>query len=263
MRRFTLIELLVVIAIIAILASMLLPALNKSRERAKTADCLSRKKEVMLAQQLYASDNGDFMILGATLSPYQGDGTAAMMLSGTKHWGAPGSPNGAPRYTAYANFTCTALNIPKIYDCNFLVPGSTNSNAHLAQVIGWLQVDGMLNWDYAPPGVNKNFCVRDPNATSIYGGHGYYFLPKFNKSPAGIIACGDSAHKQQTITPWFWIRYSGGDANTATLRNAHGNNTTVGFFDGHARSANAADLNDLTIPVRRWFTSEGVNQQRY
>src|SRR5262245_28776396 len=95
-RAFTLVELLVVIAIIAVLASLLLPAIARVKVRAKTGACMSNLRQIGLALVFYVDESkvypqgwGDNTIWGTKLLPHVARTDAVFFCPADKPWTTP------------------------------------------------------------------------------------------------------------------------------------------------------------------------------
>jgi prepilin-type N-terminal cleavage/methylation domain-containing protein len=115
-RAFTLIELLVVIAIIGILAAMLLPALNKAREKGRRAACLGNLRQIGQAMIMYSDDFGGYFPCTSPLSASMNGGAA--FLPNLVGQGA-GADNPGSGFTPWARLLVVLhyLGNPGVFHC--------------------------------------------------------------------------------------------------------------------------------------------------
>lgn len=213
-QAFTLIELLVVIAIITILAAMLLPALTKARDRAKTAACVGNLKQTNATVQFYVND----FKLFASNFPTE---------SGRMKWG---------RYLAYINYIphlpTSGSRISPVYHCPSLL--KTPYPAVPDSVY-----DGNYTYGFTQNSYNYNTTVGDLT-------YPLYFNKI--KNAAGVILLGDSVatgndsrgslegYQTETIQSG----YGGGKVYHAR----HAKKANVSFVDGHVKTLNKGQIVD-------------------
>lgn len=241
-HAFTLIELLVVISIVAILASLLLPAVARAKKRTQGVQCLSNSRQLGMALLMYMNDTGNLM-------RFNGPGPLT-----TEHWMTHLSPDYA-RADRVRICPVAPEENPWRQRSGVQAGFGTADQAwnftfgHNYQ--GSYAVNGWFYWGdppYLPHDPNKEFrresAVRVPSRTSIFADSIWIFAsPCASDLPSRDLVEGGNAYGMQRVTI---ARHGSINPKNAPRNLSPGaplpGSINIEFYDGHAESVRLENL---------------------
>ncbi|MBE6359371.1 MAG: DUF1559 domain-containing protein [Lentisphaerae bacterium] len=237
-KKFTLIELLVVIAIIAILAAILLPALNSARERGRTASCVNNVKQISTAIQMYGNDT-NYLPMGSGWG-------IAWTRKVAHYWGATMDGDKISGY-------CDVMHCP-----SDVAPAIGGSDVHAATSKSGLSYLLPLyaihpNADSSTAAPRTMSSLKNPSSRYIIVEGNAAVVEGKTNGARWLCTYGLDDHSFKQLR--FSHPVSGsGTESVAKAADVKGGGMVVGFMDGHAQ--HKIDIGSSTTDPYSWYKQE-------
>jgi prepilin-type N-terminal cleavage/methylation domain-containing protein/prepilin-type processing-associated H-X9-DG protein len=223
---FTLIELLVVIAVIAILAALILPALNNAREEARGTSCLNNTRQLTLAWELYADDHGG--LLPYNIGSSSGNGVSSVQtnlnwVNGVMTWGLESDNTNTAKLIG-ASLGPYVSSVAGIYHCP-----SDQALSGVQRAAGWSQRVRSYS-------MNAMVGNAGPASLNGYNVNNPYYQQFFKQAaipqPSDIFVFLDE--NSDSIDDGYYVNRAFEDEWIDLPASYHNRSATFSFADGHS-----------------------------